>query len=537
MTNKTEDKFYFLRPGQIARDNDLMRHNRRMLVDAIMRARDVGLIDIPEFEAAVAAMNDRSSIPNQKLANLERALTKAIREEGFSRPGQPERFANTYSGGVKYFDNYARVAAWDNGYAIVFRTESEAKSFILQHHLSVRGAHPMLLNKNWYVRVPENKPNFSRPGQPERFAAPSEDQKQMIRKASKPSSRALSQLRNVVLEYARHATQDPSPLAESDYYRMVRVLEAATRGDRSGVISNGNDSGVRDDIPAEIWYWAGGDVLRWSKPGQPERFGLEDACWEGYEPIGTKQKDGRTVPNCVPKDKNEHPEEFADDTKYPNMGSETRARMRVWINSAFKTAAERNNAERKMEKVYEDDPAYWSRMGWKAVAEYAEVFSRPGQPERFSRIDSMLSDASAYVADGSDEASGILSDLIKERNRGTLSQEQVKQLNNIIREARAMGVFSRPGSPDKFDASSLDRGDFAEASQSPMLGKLLAAKVMPEGGWRAVQVGSDTLVISFEDADLASDFGRRVATKGYNATSPVQAIGRYWNVEVKNDGK
>jgi hypothetical protein len=46
-----------------------------------------------------------------------------------------------------------------------------------------------------------------------------------------------------------------------------------------------------------------------------------------------------------------------------------------------------------------------------------------------------------------------------------------------------------------------------------MLGKLLAAKAMPEGGWRAVQVGSDTLVISFEDADLARDFGRRVATK------------------------
>jgi hypothetical protein len=28
--------------------------------------------------------------------------------------------------------------------------------------------------------------------------------------------------------------------------------------------------------------------------------GLEDACWEGYEPIGTKDLDGREVPNCVP---------------------------------------------------------------------------------------------------------------------------------------------------------------------------------------------------------------------------------------------
>jgi hypothetical protein len=41
-------------------------------------------------------------------------------------------------------------------------------------------------------------------------------------------------------------------------------------------------------------------------------------------------------------------------------------------------------------------------------------------------------------------------------------------------------------------------------------------------------------VISFEDADLARDFGRRVASKGYSATSPVATTGRYWNVEVKN---
>ena len=28
--------------------------------------------------------------------------------------------------------------------------------------------------------------------------------------------------------------------------------------------------------------------------------GLEDACWNGYEAIGTKVVDGREVPNCVP---------------------------------------------------------------------------------------------------------------------------------------------------------------------------------------------------------------------------------------------
>ena len=28
--------------------------------------------------------------------------------------------------------------------------------------------------------------------------------------------------------------------------------------------------------------------------------GLEDSCWPCYEAIGTKELDGRTVPNCVP---------------------------------------------------------------------------------------------------------------------------------------------------------------------------------------------------------------------------------------------
>ena len=31
-----------------------------------------------------------------------------------------------------------------------------------------------------------------------------------------------------------------------------------------------------------------------------EGDGLEGSCWEGYEPIGTKELDGKTVPNCVP---------------------------------------------------------------------------------------------------------------------------------------------------------------------------------------------------------------------------------------------
>ena len=34
----------------------------------------------------------------------------------------------------------------------------------------------------------------------------------------------------------------------------------------------------------------------------------DNPCWKGYKPVGTKQKNGRTVPNCVPKESVEEAE-------------------------------------------------------------------------------------------------------------------------------------------------------------------------------------------------------------------------------------
>jgi hypothetical protein len=42
-------------------------------------------------------------------------------------------------------------------------------------------------------------------------------------------------------------------------------------------------------------------VYRGSRPGAKSTMGLEDACWKGYEAVGMKTKDGKDVPNCVPK--------------------------------------------------------------------------------------------------------------------------------------------------------------------------------------------------------------------------------------------
>jgi len=56
------------------------------------------------------------------------------------------------------------------------------------------------------------------------------------------------------------------------------------------------------------------NICGWIKANYQTNFaesedGLENACWPGYIAIGTKELDGRTVPNCVPEDKVEQSKE------------------------------------------------------------------------------------------------------------------------------------------------------------------------------------------------------------------------------------
>ena len=61
-----------------------------------------------------------------------------------------------------------------------------------------------------------------------------------------------------------------------------------------------------DDKGTISWkLWGGREGLEWvdsilSSIKNKENMEIEDACWEGYEPYGMKEKDGRLVPNCVP---------------------------------------------------------------------------------------------------------------------------------------------------------------------------------------------------------------------------------------------
>jgi hypothetical protein len=220
-----------------------------------------------------------------------------------------------------------------------------------------------------------------------------------------------------------------------------------------------------------------------SNPGKPDEFDLSEACWDGYEPVGTKRKDGRTVPNCVPM-KNEKPERFGLGLGDWKIDFRNVMKERV---DQLKQLAKTLKASVKLDRI-SPNGYYSGSVSRKYGAMEPPDLNAPG------KVKALIQSLGGYIG----------------------------------------AAFSRPGQPERFDASSLDRKGFAAASSSPMLGKLLSEKQMPEGGWRAVETGGGSLVISFEDGDVAGNFARRVASHGYSATAPVQSIGRYWNVEVKN---
>lgn len=62
-------------------------------------------------------------------------------------------------------------------------------------------------------------------------------------------------------------------------------------------------------------------------------FGLEDACWDGYEPIGTKiADDGREVPNCVPMEAAMEmmKQEFQSYNDYPDSAKNNACKAIKW---------------------------------------------------------------------------------------------------------------------------------------------------------------------------------------------------------------
>lgn len=287
------------------------------------------------------------------------------------------------------------------------------------------------------------------------------------------------------------------------------------------------------------------DKFYFGKSGQPERFGysyrLANILADDLDfAISEIQKDMKQMTQVMQKAVKKNPLDTGwiwDTNAYYNI-------LLDFIDRARGVLKHKDSrVQAKAKKAVAEVRAFidkWDKMEERARSGKAP-FSRPGQPERFAR-EVIARKGNKRVELSGPNGNGNWVVTVMEENKQVVPGEVNERFVDSkfysteagARRAAAKMLASRPGQPERFDASSLDRKGFAEASSSPMLGKLLSEKQMPEGGWRAVETGGGALVISFEDADVAGNFARRVAGSGYSATAPVQAIGRYWNVEVKN---
>lgn len=84
---------------------------------------------------------------------------------------------------------------------------------------------------------------------------------------------------------------------------------------------------------------------------------LKDACWKGYEAIGTKKKDGKTVPNCVPVKEESFKDKIAKKLSKPIKDYNKEKEDKKPIKEAELSKPEENEKERivkGMKKSFKD---------------------------------------------------------------------------------------------------------------------------------------------------------------------------------------
>jgi hypothetical protein len=92
-----------------------------------------------------------------------------------------------------------------------------------------------------------------------------------IRKQGRPSVAAMNELKKAIKQRLAYAAQERDPgmrqMYQDDAGSLENALEYAQRGDKATLLraAHNMDTAVRDDVPNEMFIWAGGDV-NWSHP-------------------------------------------------------------------------------------------------------------------------------------------------------------------------------------------------------------------------------------------------------------------------------
>jgi len=108
-----------------------------------------------------------------------------------------------------------------------------------------------------------------------------DDVKRMIRNAAMIADKVFEIEAEVMSEgEADLMDLEQAKLMVQDFYDLMKVIDTESKMKHDVSYMDGHIEKIKSLLEEEM--------------------GLEDACWEGYEAIGTKIVNGREVPNCVP---------------------------------------------------------------------------------------------------------------------------------------------------------------------------------------------------------------------------------------------
>jgi hypothetical protein len=217
----------------------------------------------------------KKQFPNASSDELYQIALGAMKSQlKMSRPGAKAKMADVGSN-----DNKIRYLLGEAESAVAHLPAAEARKMVADYirkaELLVEAKTPAELTS----RIRRVKSMAARPGAKAKMAKSANEQASMI-----AHYRAVTEL----LEQAR------------DKFR--RMNDATSLDEKKKIIAEVKYYSAAQE--ASIAQLKREGLIRSSRPGAKARHALTDACWQGYEAVGTKQKDGKTVPNCVPKNKN-----------------------------------------------------------------------------------------------------------------------------------------------------------------------------------------------------------------------------------------
>jgi hypothetical protein len=161
---------------------------------------------------------------------------------------------------------------------------------------------------------------------------------------------------NKAIEHAKKASEMKEG-AEEDMAKHHDAAQAAKKA--------GDNDAFHKHMDAKFEVAKKRDAENAKKPVTRMEEDLENACWKGYEAIGMKMKNGRKVPNCVPKEGvNEGTEESLDESVHGVKAAKFSQKAK--LNPSISTHVRASDAHAKAASSYEKKIAAHIKSGGEA---------------------------------------------------------------------------------------------------------------------------------------------------------------------------